>query len=90
MAFIELGTVGILGLVIGFLTTKFLIKTKKLSGTITDIEKINEYLYKIKLKTPNGKIVETLIFSKYSINRGLRVLLERKEEEIFVIKKVSI
>jgi UPF0716 family protein affecting phage T7 exclusion len=90
MGLIEITGLVIFGILIGFLAAKTLIKSKEIAGIITDAEKINEYLYKVRLKTQKGKFTEVLIFSKYSLNKGLKVLLERKQEEIFVVKKISV
>jgi len=63
-------------------------KNKIIKAKIKKVKRWDEYLYEAYVELEDGREEEILVFSKYPLAKNFKVVLERKGEKLFTVKKV--
>ncbi len=79
---------------VGTALTLFLLRgsvkrPQRLRGKVLNSERLTEYLYRVRLEIEKGKVDEILVYSAKMLREGAAILAERREQEIWKVKRIS-
>jgi len=63
-------------------------RNKIVKAKIKQVKPWDEYLYQAYVELEDGQEEEILVFSKYPLAKNFKVVLERKGEKLFMVKKI--